>query len=332
MKTLLILKILEEYSNENNPLTQQQIIQYLKDNYNEDCDRRTVARRIKELSYLDDYDVVKCKKGTYLNKTFEDSDLRLLIDSILFSQNIGSNEVQRLIKKLRSLGDKDFKSKFKHTFYVKNLRYNDNTQVMYSVDVINEAINKSKKISFTYNRYERVNNIFQLQPKTDKPYKVNPYQMVIATGRYYLIANTDGYDNIVHYRIDKMTNVKILNESSTPERNILGKSTGNFNLPRHMVEHLYMFGGESVWVKFWICDDITDSLVDWFGTGKNYKILKFENNRFLIEVKINYSAMKFWAMQFGEYVEIVSPTNLRDEIKEVAQDMADKYSKKPVLQ
>ena len=114
MKTLLILKILEEYSNENNPLTQQQIIQYLKDNYNEDCDRRTVARRIKELSYLDDYDVVKCKKGTYLNKTFEDSDLRLLIDSILFSQNIGSNEVQRLIKKLRSLGDKDFKSKFNH--------------------------------------------------------------------------------------------------------------------------------------------------------------------------------------------------------------------------
>lgn len=42
--------------------------------------------------------------------------------------------------------------------------------------------------------------------------------------------------------------------------------------------------------------------------------------------------MKFWAMQFGEYVEIVSPTNLRDEVKEVAQDMVDKYSKNPVLQ
>ena len=55
------------------------------------------------------------------------------------------------------------------------------------------------------------------------------------------------------------------------------------------------------------------AIVDWFGTWQNYKILQIQDNRFLIEVKINYTAMRFWAMQFSEYVEIVNPTNLRED-------------------
>ncbi len=34
--------------------------------------------------------------------------------------------------------------------------------------------------------------------------------MAATNGRYYLIYNTDRYDNIAHYRIDKMTDVKML--------------------------------------------------------------------------------------------------------------------------
>ena len=141
----------------------------------------------------------------------------------------------------------------------------------------------------------------------------------------YLIANTDGHDNISHYRIDKMKNVSITGENSVSTRNIKETANGGLNLPRHMAEHLYMFGGESILVKFWIHESITDSLVDWFGTGQNYKILQIQDNRFLIEVKINYAAMKFWAMQFSEYVEIVTPTNLREELKNVAQRMLNQY-------
>lgn len=328
MLLLMILKILEQYSDENHPLTHKQIIEYLYKNYNVECDRRTVARHIMTLYNFGDYDIVKCKRGTYINRIFENSDLRLLIDSVLFSPFISSEKVRQLIEKLSSLGTEKFKSKFKHTgtFYIKNLRHSDNTEVMNSVDAIDEAINKSKKITFTYNHYERINNIFQLRPRKNKLYKVSPYQMVIATGRYYLIANTDGHDNISHYRIDKIKNVVITDEPLLSNRNIKEIANGGLNLPRHMAEHLYMFGGESILVKFWIHECITDSLVDWFGTGQNYKILQIKDNRLLIEVKINYIAMKFWAMQFSEYVEIISPTNLREELKNVARKMLNQYS------
>lgn len=328
MLLLMILKILEKYSDENNPLTHKQIIEYLQKNYNVECDRRTVARNINILNDSEDYDIVKSKKGTYINRIFENSDLRILIDSVLFSPFISNEKVRQLIEKLGSLGNEKFKTKFKHTgtFYIKNLRHSDNTEVMNSVDTINEAINKSKKVTFTYNHYVRINSVFQLRPRKDKLYKVSPYQMVIATGRYYLIANTDGHENISHYRIDKMKEVSITDENSVSTRNIKETANGGLNLPRHMAEHLYMFGGESVLVKFWIHECITDSLVDWFGTGQNYKILQIQDNRLLIEVKINCIAMKFWAMQFSEYVEIISPKFLREELKNVAQKMLNQYS------
>ena len=121
MLLLMILKILEQYSDENQPLTHKQIIEYLQKNYNVECDRRTVARHIKTLNNFGEYDIVKCKRGTYINRNFENSDLRLLIDSVLFSPFISNEKVRQLIEKLSSLGTEKFKSKFRHTgtFYIK---------------------------------------------------------------------------------------------------------------------------------------------------------------------------------------------------------------------
>ena len=35
--------------------------------------------------------------------------------------------------------------------------------------------------------------------------------------------------------------------------------------------------------------------------------------------------MRYWALQYGEYVEILEPENLRDEIREVVDCMASFY-------
>ena len=143
------------------------------------------------------------------------------------------------MEKLSSLGTEKFKSKFKHTgnFYIKNLRHSDNTEVMNSVNAINEAINKSKKITFTSQLQADITSIiFHITELT----KLRMYQLLMK-------------------------------------------------------------------IQF------QRAIVDWFGTGQNYKILQIQDNRFLIEVKINYTAMRFWAMQFSEYVEIVNPTNLRED-------------------
>ena len=118
----------------------------------------------------------------------------------------------------------------------------DNKQLMYVIEVINDAIEKKKKISFTYNDY---GTDFKLHPRRQEEYIVNPYQMVANNGRYYLIANYDKYDDVTHYRMDRITDVRILDAGRKPMKKVKGLENG-LNLSKHMTEHMYMFGGDSV--------------------------------------------------------------------------------------
>lgn len=83
----------------------------------------------------------------------------------------------------------------------------------YTIDVLENDISKKKKISFMYNSYDADK---KLHPRREEEYTVNPYQIVATNGRYYLIYNYDKYDTLTNYRIDEITNIKILDEVRKP--------------------------------------------------------------------------------------------------------------------
>ena len=319
MLNIMILKILEKYSDEKRPLTQKKILELLNMEYGMKCDRRSVKANLislKEMGYE-----INLKHGIFIQHDFEEAELRMLIDSVLFSKTISCNQAKRLIDKLKMLGGSQFSAKVSHIANLPELQHSDNTRVMCNLDVINDAISKNKKISFIYNSYDEK---LKLRPRRKEIYIVSPYQMAATNGKYYLICNTDNHDNISHYRIDKMTEINMLKIPSRPKKQIKEFLGGNFNLPKHMAEHIYMFSGESIWVKFWAENFMIDALVDWFG--KDFKILQKDDDRLLINVKVNKTAMKFWAMQYSEYVEILKPVELRNEIRETAEHIMVTHS------
>lgn len=318
MLIILILKILEKFSDERRPLTQKKIIELLQLEFGMKCDRRSVKANLMSLKELG-YDI-NLKHGIFIRRDFEESELRMLIDSVLFSKNISRSQAKRLIEKLKTLGNNQFSAKVSHIANLPELQHSDNTRVMFNLDVINDAISKNKKISFVYNSYDE--NL-KLKPRREQIYIVSPYQMAATNGRYYLICNTDGHDNIVHYRIDKMTDVKMLKIPAKNKKDI-AEFVGGFNLPKHMAEHIYMFSGDSVWVKFWADKNFLDAVVDWFG--KDFKILQKTSDKILINVKVNATAMKFWAMQYGDGIEIISPESLRFSIQQSAKNIFEKHS------
>ena len=77
-------------------------------------------------------------------------------------------------------------------------------------------------------------------------------------------------------------------------------------------------------MKFWADKNILDAVVDWFG--KDFKILQKTSDKILINVKVNETAMKFWTMQYGDSVEIISPESLRFSIQQTAKNIFDKHS------
>ena len=319
MLNMLILNVLKEYSDENHRLTQQEIIRILKRNHNIECDRRSVKNNIvylKDLGYE-----ISMEDGYYLmQRDFNDAELRMLIDSVLFSKNLTKVQAKRLIEKLKKQSNRYFSAKVSHISNLPDLQHGDNKQLMYALDAVNDAISKNKKISFTYNVY---GTDFQLHPKRDMKYVVNPYQIVANNGFYYLIGNYDKYNDVSHYRLNKMTNVEILDERVKPKKEIKDFSQG-YSLPRHMAEHIYMFGGSSVRVKMLAPEKMMTELIDWFG--KDFRLRKTKiDGQIEVVVKVNENAMFFWALQYGLYVEVLEPKSLRDRVSSAVTEMAKKY-------
>ncbi|WP_026527999.1 helix-turn-helix transcriptional regulator [Butyrivibrio sp. VCD2006] len=319
MLNMLILEILKKYSDEDHSLTQQEIIKQLNRNYGMECDRRSVKNNILSLKEMG-YDISTDKGYRLLSRDFDDSELRILIDSILFSKAISKKQARYLIEKIRGMGSNYFNIKVSHVCNLPELSRTLNKQAMYSVGAINDAIVEKRKIEFIYNE---VGTDFKLHPKREAPYKVNPYQIVANNGRFYLIANYDKYDNIAHFRIDKMTEVKILEEKIKPLNRIPGFEKG-LNLPKHMAEHLYMFSGTSVNAELKISPTMMSEMVDWFGT--DFSIVKKSPECLVIRVLCNFSALEYWALQYGPYVEVLKPEALREQIRTDVNKMYSVYN------
>ena len=320
MLNMLILDILEQYSDEDHHLTQQEIIRHLRAQYGMDCDRRSVKNNIDALKEIG-FDIETNNKGAFLaGRKFDNAELRLLIDSVLFSKGISQKRAKELIEKLKEMGGRHFSAKVKHVCNLPELQHTDNKQTMYALDALNDAIDQRKKVSFTYNTY---GTDMKLHPRRQEPYIVNPYQIVANNGRYYLIGNYDKYDNVSHYRIDRMTSVCMLDEKRKPMSDVTDFKNG-FSLPKHMAEHIYMFSGKSVNVKMVAKKHLMNELVDWFG--KDFKIRRELADEMLVEVKCNAEAMHFWALQYGPYVEVLEPAELREEIRESVKEMWEKYN------
>ena len=84
---LLILEVLQINTDEDHHLTQQEILRILEAEYGVTCDRRSVKANVLDLIDLG-YDI-NMDDGYYLaSREFDDAELRMLIDSVLFSRNI----------------------------------------------------------------------------------------------------------------------------------------------------------------------------------------------------------------------------------------------------
>lgn len=316
---MYILKILEEYTDADNVLTQDGIIEKLR-LFGMECERHTVKSNLDALRTMG-YKIISTTKGSYLEKdSLNVAELRMLIDNVLFSKNISQDDKKSLLEKLRGMANTHSKDKLPRTSALMNMIHSENTQTLDALSIIGDAIEAGKKIQFVYNRY---GIDFKLHPRREEPYIVNPYQLVVSNGRYYLLGNYDKYDDISHYRVDRITCAKILPDPVKSKKQIKDFIQGVLNLPQHMAEHIYMYNGESVWIKFWADAEIMDDLVDWFG--KKFTVLKSDETKILVRLKCNEQAMIDWALQYGKHVVIVEPQKLRQSLENILRRMVAAY-------
>lgn len=341
MLIIHILDVLKKYSDEDHRLSQREILDILKNEYNMTADRKAVKRNLMNLmdyGYPIEYSesirmMPNPKTGEpeenyilsdfYLDRTFTDGELRLLIDSLLFSKHIPYSQCKELIEKLEGLSNRYFQAHIKHIRTMPDVAP-QNKQIFYTIEILDEAITKGRQIAFTYNSF---GTDLKLHPRkcqdgTVRTYIINPYQIAAANGRYYLICNYDKYDNVANYRVDRITDIRLLDTPRKPIKQVKGLENG-FDLPKHMAEHIYMFTGDSAAVTFQFNKYLLNDVVDWFGN--DIVFLEEIPDEVTAKVRVNIMAMRRWAMQYALHVKILSPQFLADAVKQDLQEALNRY-------
>ena len=338
---LSILDILRRYSDEDHRLSQKDIVELLNRDYGMTVERKSIRRNILSLiecGYEIEYsEAVRMMPNRqtgemeesyiwsdfYLVREFTDSELRLLIDGLLFSKHIPYSQCRELVEKLEGLSNNYFRARVKH---IRTMPDNTepNKQLFYTIEILDEAITLGRQVSFQYIEYatDKRRHPRRRADGSVRKYIVNPYQMAAANGRYYLVSSTEPHDNVSHYRLDRISEIKLLDSAARPSKQVKGLENG-INLPQHMSEHLYMFSGESESVTFRMQKHIINDVIDWFGLDVNF----FDETpeEVTARVRVNLSAMRYWAMQYGRYVQILSPRSLVEEVKEDLRAALQQY-------
>lgn len=260
----------------------------------------------------------------YLRRPFEDSEIRLLIDVIMFSMNISDKHRKDLADKLCKLSNNRFKSRVKHIIGV-GAAINQNQQIFANIEAIDEAISLNRKISFNYMEYGTDK---KLHPKIDKEgnvreYVINPYQMAAKDGKYYLICNYDKYEDISNYRIDRIKNIKILEEKMKPFEKLRDANGGRLDLATYMKEHIYMYSSANEKVTFKIVKAMVSDVIDIFGGDVSFK--DETETHVIVTAKVNVKSMIQFAKNYAPDVEVLKPESLREEIKEELRKAAAVY-------
>lgn len=312
-----IMRVLEKYSDVDHPLRQEEIAAYLFKDYGLKLERKAIGRNIALLKTAR-YDIQNNASGCWLaERDFENSELRLLIDGVLSSKHIAEQYSEALIEKLCKQTNIYFRAHIKNIYSVGDWSRTNNREVFYNIDIIDEAIEKGKQLKFSYNRFGDDKKLHKTAAHT-----VSPYQLILSNQRYYLMAFNEFWKEIVYYRIDRITGIEIIEEPATNLKTIKGYESG-IDYQRISSSLPYMFSDDPVRVEFIAEDTIIDQIVDWFGY--EVEVEPFTNGKHKVAVTVSPNAMEYWAMQYLNYVEIITPVSLRDKIKENLMQATKKY-------
>ena len=264
---------------------------------------------------------------------FSFDELDTIINALYFSKTVNEEERDRLIYKLAKLSSKRYQKKWfsenndrpviKNIFQgIVNNNDASRTELKKNIALIQSAIDEKVKIQFIMNVY---NAERELVPSwTDKKgkailRKVTPYHILVYNDRYYMLANYERYSNLSIWRIDLMSNVKLLEEAGRPKQEIK-EMTNTWNGQEYMEKHLNMFYDDPVGVTLKVPNDHYTMMVDWFGNSF-VKWRAIDEKYDMVFVTCSEAAMINWAMQYSDVVEVLGPSEVQDAIEKRCKDV-----------
>ena len=306
-RILYLKEILEKYTDDEHPLTTNQIIQLLEKDYSLTVHRTTIPKDIAMLvSYGMDIVTIKSTQTKYFlgERSFEIPELTLLIDAVMASKFITTSKSERLIEKLNGLTSIHASKKLKRNMYVTDRIKPENEHIYYIVDVINEAINRNKQIAFQYYEYSGLKK--KVLRHKGEVYKISPYHLVWNGDFYYVVGFSDKHSKIVSFRVDRIASAPILLQEKAAQVPM------DFDLAKYTKEFFAMFDGETVTVDLRCDNSLMKIIIDKFG--EDVTVLAYDMTSFRLIVDVSVSPTFYgWLFGFGGKIQILGPKHVKEE-------------------
>lgn len=306
-RILYLLRILEQYTDEEHPLTTKQLIDNLQDEYGISAHRTTLTKDIAALQEFGvDIVTVHSTQSKYFigSRKFELPELKLLIDAVESSRFITAKKSESLIRKIHTLTSQGQVSKLRRNNYVVDRIKPDNEQIYYIVDTINDAINEGKQISFQYYDYSGLKK--KVLKNKGEIYKLSPYKLIWSGDYYYVIGYSEKKGKVINFRVDRIAAAPtILSENAIPVPK-------DFDLENFTKEVFFMFSGDEVEVDLQCDNSLMKTMIDRFG--ENVKTLAYDMTSFRLITEVSVSPTFFgWVFGFDGKVKILGPKNVKEQ-------------------
>lgn len=313
---IYIYEVLKKYSDVDHILSVKDIIKYVKEEFDETVEDRTVRRNIRVLIEKLDIDIETFKEnrqGYFLRtKDFEFSEIKMMIDLLHYSKFMEKAFSDEIAEKLKGLLSKYEQETINETerieVYSKNIK-TINKDVLNNIEVLSNSIKSKTKVEFEYYRYD-----INKKLKLEKTKRVSPYAILCENEFYYLIAYNEKFNELSYFRLDRIKNIKTTEIESIKTK----QSIKDF-----VQSSVYMFGGEKQKIELKCDMIILDAVIEKFGIDTEIK--KIDDNYFKARLNVCPTGLKMWVMQYLNYVEILEPLSMREELKNNLKEILKKY-------
>lgn len=260
--------------------------------------------------------------GYYVtNRDFELPELKLLVDSVQSSKFITRKKTSALIKKIERLASIHDAHLLQRQVYVQNRIKTMNESIYYNVDEIHNGISQNRKIKF---RYFDLNVSKERSYRKDGDYYVmSPYALTWDNQNYYLVAFDSDAGIIKHFRVDKMTNISMIDEPRDGQ-----EAYKALDMAQYSKAIFGMFAGEPEPVRLRFSNHMVGAVLD--RLGHDIMLIPDGDDHFIVTADVVVSPQFFaWIFGFEDMAQILGPQSVIDRMVSQTNTVLNAYGSQP---
>lgn len=317
LKTLYVMRILQEETDAQHGLSLRQIINRLSD-YGIEAERKGLYR---DFQVLRDFglDIRTYQRDTLEyalgHRDFTLSQLMLLVDAVESCRSLTARQSRALITNLKLLASDNERDLLDRRIHVQGRIASKRESVFEAIDMLHDALRRHLKVEFMYYKYGLDGKRYATH--NGKKHVVTPVGISYADGFYYLTAWNDDHQSMTEFRIDRMEKITVSEEQATKNDAIAHHA---YKGDEH--ESFGRFGGEPVTATLLVNGDKVEIIMDRFGEGAEWYTHNDTTAKAVVKV---YKSEQFfgWIAGLGGTIRIDGPKSLKQEYQAYLRRLAD---------